>query len=148
MGSRLQRRELIPEDEQVTATLNELKLVHGNYGRQIEHKVRVTSGEFKGTEFRGWFSFGKDQESGEEYVPHGAPLYQALAMVEPDLDTVLNDDDLTEKKYEQFIKKSLTKLEGFKVITRVGVKAAKNNPEKKSNILQPGSFGPHKDPDE
>jgi hypothetical protein len=148
MGSKLRRRELIPEDTPVTATINDPKIVHGQYGRQVEAKILVTNGEYKGTEFRTWFSFGKDKEDGEEYIPYGGPLYQALAMVEPNLDEVLDDDNLTEKKYQAFIKKAVTSLDSLEIMGRIGVKTPKNKPENKSNILQPGTFGPVQDPDE
>ena len=145
---KLRRRELIPEDENIVATINEPKLVHGQFGRQLQTQIRVVEGEYKGTEFRNWFSFGKDKEDGEEFIPYGGPLYQAFAMVEPNIDTVLDDENLTEKKYQKFVKDAAAKLDGFKIRGRVGIKTPKNNPEKKSNILQPGSFGPYEDPEE
>ena len=147
MGSKLRRRELIPEDEMIQAILVEPKVVHGQFGRQVEKKVRVTEGQYRGNEFKDWFSFAIDKEDGEEYIPYGGALYQALAMVRPDIDEVLDDDDLTEKKYQAFIKDAIKKLDGFAITGRVGVKEPKNNPEKKRNFLQPGSFGPVVDPE-
>ncbi len=145
---KLRRRELIPEDTSVVATINEPKLVHGQFGRQLQAQVRVVEGEYKGTEFRTWFSFGKDKEDGEEFIPYGGTLYSALAMVAPNIDEVLDDEKLSEKKYQAFVKKAANDLDGLKVHARVGVKVPKNNPDKKSNTLQPGSFGPVEDPEE
>jgi hypothetical protein len=139
---KLRRRELIPEDTMIKATLAETKIVHGQFGRQVETKVRVTDGEYKGTEFKQWLSFATDKDDGEEYIAYGGPLYQLLAMVAPDIDKVLDDDNLTEKKYQAFVKKAVKNLEGFEITARVGVKVPKNNPEKKRNVLQPGSVGP------
>jgi hypothetical protein len=147
MGSKLRRRELIPEDETITALLSEPKLVHGQFGRQLQVDVQVVDGEYRGTTFRTWFGFSKDKESGEEFISYGGPLYQIFAMVEPEIDEILDDENLTEKKYEQFCKKTANKLDEVKIMARVGVKAPKNNPEKKSNVLQPGTVGLYRDPD-
>jgi len=49
---RLRRRDLIPDDTPITATLKEPKIVHGKFGRQVETKALVTKGEYKGTEFK------------------------------------------------------------------------------------------------
>jgi len=140
--SRLRRRDLIPEDTQITGTFREPKIVHGKFGRQVESKALVTKGEYKGTELRDWFSFGKDEADGEEFIPYGGTLYGVLAMVEPDIDGVLDDIDLSEKKYQAFVKGAVKKLDGYEFTARVGIKAPKNNPEKKRNFLQPGSIGP------
>jgi hypothetical protein len=148
--SKLRRREVIPEDTNIRATLNDPKLVYGQYNRQIEAVARVTDGEYKGTEFKNWFSFGKDKETGEEFISYGGPLYQAFLLVESqeDIDAVLDDEDLTDKKYEQFIKQAIKKLNGIEIVARVGVKAPKSAPEKKRNFLQPGTFGLYEDPEE
>jgi len=142
MSNKLRRRELITEDTQVTATISDAKIVHGQFGRQVELKVNVDAGEFKGTSFKDWASFAVDKEDGEEYIPYGGSLYQVLALAEPNIDEVLDDDNLTEKKYQQFLKKAVKDLEGMEIIARVGVKAPKSKPDKKRNCLQPGSFGP------
>jgi len=147
MGSRLRRRELIPEDTPIVGETKQVKLVTGQFGRQVETKVLVTQGEYKGTEFKDWLSFGKDEADGEEFVPYGGPLYQALSMVEPNLDEVLDDENLSEKKYQQFLKQAVKDLEGFEIVARVGIKAPKNKPEKKRNCLIPGTFGPYEDPE-
>jgi len=139
---KLRRRELIPEDTMIQAVLAEPKTVHGQFGRQVEAKVRTTKGEYKGTEFKNWFSFATDKEDSEEYIAYGGPLYQLFAMVEPNIDTVLDDENLTEKKYQAFVKGAVKKLDAFEITARVGVKIPKNNPEKKRNVLQPGGFGP------
>jgi len=145
---KLRRRELIPEDTPITAILSEPKIGHGQYGRQVEVKVRVTDNDYKGTEFKQWLSFATDKEDGEEYIAYGGPLYQVLAMVEPNIDEVLDDDDLTEKKYQKFVKEAVKKLDNFAIMARVGVKVPKNSPEKKRNVLQPGTFGPYENPEE
>jgi len=147
VGGKLRRRELIPEDTNVVATINEPKLVHGQFGRQLQAQVRVVEGEYKGTEFRTWFSFGKDKEDGEEFIPYGGALYSALAVVAPNIDEVLDDENLSEKKYQAFVKKATNDLDGLRIRARVGVKVPKNNPDKKSNTLQPGTFGPLEDLD-
>jgi hypothetical protein len=146
--SRLRRRELIPEDENIVAVIAEPKTIHGQFGRQVEVKNRVAQGDYKGTEFKDWLSFGKDKDTGEEFVPHGGSLYSFLAMVEPNLEEILEDEDLTDKHYEQFVKKAVKKLDGLKYMARVGHKAPKNSPEKKRNYLVPGTIGPYVDPDE
>ena len=145
---KLRRRELIPEDEQVTGTIKEPKIVHGRFGRQVEYKVLVTGGDYRGTEVKDWWSFSTDKEDGEEFIAYGGPLYQALAMVAPNIDEVLDDENLSEKKYQQFVKKAVSNLDGFEIMGRVGIKAPKNSPEKKRNFLQPGTFGPVLDPEE
>ena len=95
MSSRLRRRQIIPEDTHIRATLTDPKIVHGNFGRQVQLVTNVTEGgennEYKGTTFRCWFSFGKDKETAEEYVAYGGPLYQLLSIVAPNLDEVLED---------------------------------------------------------
>src|SRR5215212_1799336 len=123
MGSKLRRRELIPEDEPITAVLTETKIVHGRFGRQVEFKPRVIKGQYKGTEFKDWFSFGRDKDTEEEYVPYGGPLYTALSMVEANIDKVLDDENLTEKKYQAFITDAVKKLDGFEIRARVGIKS-------------------------
>jgi len=148
VGSRLRRWELIPEDTPIVATINDPRIVHGQYGRQVQAQIRVIQGEHKGAEFREWFSFAADKDDGQEFVSYGSPLYNALAMVEPSLDEVLDDDNLTEKQYQKFIKQAVNKLDDVTIMARVGIKAAKNNPEKKRNILQQGSFGHYLDPEE
>src|SRR5215208_7894650 len=104
MASRARRRDLIPDGEQITAVLSDPKIVQGRFGRQLEAKVRVKHGQYRGTEFPAWFSFSKDKDTEEEYILIGGPLWDVLGMVEPNLDEVLGDDDLTEKKYQQFLK--------------------------------------------
>jgi len=158
MGGRLRRRELIPEDTPIVGVIKDLKIVHGQFGRQVESQILVTEGDFKGTQFKCWFSFGKDESDGEEFVPYGGALYQLLAMVEPNIDEILDDDDLTEKKYQQFVKQTVKKLDGFTIMARAGIreprdkngmpKKDKNGNPKRNQILQPGSFGPNKDSDE
>src|SRR5215207_6502399 len=120
---RLRRRDLIPDDTPITATLKETKIVHGKFGRQVETKALVTKGEYKGTEFKDWFSFGRDEDTAEEFIPYGLALYQ------------------------QFVKNAVKKLDGLEIMGRVGVKAPKNNPEKKRNCLVLGTFGPAEDPE-
>jgi hypothetical protein len=152
MSSRLRKRQIIPEDTQIRATLTDPKIVHGQFGRQVEVVVNVTRGgednEYRGTTFKTWFSFGKDKESGEEYIAYGGALYQLLSIVEPNLDEVLEDDDLSDREYEKLIKKAVKNVDELDVVARVGVKANRKDESKKSNFLQPGSFGPHQDPDE
>jgi hypothetical protein len=152
MSSRLRKRQIIPEDTHIRATLTDPKLVHGQYGRQVELVVNVTEGgednEYKGTTFKTWLSFGKDKETGEEYIAYGGPLYQMLSLVAPNLDDVLEDEDLSEREYEKFIKKSVKELDDFELISRVGVRVNKKDETKKNNFLMPGTFGPHRDPDE
>jgi hypothetical protein len=144
---KLRRRELVPEDTPVVATINEPKLVHGQYGRQIQAQIRIVEGDYRGTEFRTWFSFGKDKDNGEEFIPYGGPLYRALSITAPNIDEVLDDENLTEKKYQQWVKKAANNLDGVKIMARVGIKVPKNNPDKKSNTLQPGTIGAYEDPD-
>jgi hypothetical protein len=115
---------------------------------QVEAQVRVLDGEYKGATFKTWFSFAKNRETGEEYIPYGGPLYQALSLVNDNVDAVLDDDDLSESGYEKFIKKSVKALDELEISARVGVKESKKHPGRKSNFLQSGSFGPYIDPGE
>jgi hypothetical protein len=148
VGGRVRRREVIPEDTMIRAVLNDPKIVQGRFGRQLEANVRVKLGEYKGTEFTNWFSFSKDKDTEEEYILYGGPLYDALAMVEPELDDVLDDENLSEKDYQKFLKGAAAKLDGLEIQARVGVRSPKNDPEKKRNFLQPGSIGLAGDPEE
>jgi len=143
--SRLRRRELIPEDTQVVATVEGPKIVHGRFGRQVAADINVIDGDFKGVRFPDWFSFGKDDKSEEEYIPYGAGLYSLLAMKAPEIDEVLDDEALTEAAYQKWLKKVVAGLDGTRISARVGIKAPKNAPEKKRNFLQPGTFGLHED---
>jgi hypothetical protein len=144
---KLRRRELIPEDTPIVAILKDVKIVHGQFGRQVQGEVLVTKGEYKGTQFRNWWSFAKDDSDNEEFIPYGGPLYQGLAMVAPDIDAVLDDENLTEKKYQAFVKKAVKNLEDLEIVGRVGIKVNKKDESKKNNFLQPGSFGPALDPE-
>jgi hypothetical protein len=152
--SRLRKRVIIPEDTNIRATLTDPKIVHGNFGRQVELAVNVASAsgehgdQYKGTMFKTWFSFGQDKETKEEYIAYGGPLYQLLGMVAPKLDEVLEDEDLSEREYERFIKKSVKMLDELDVVARVGVRVSKKDENKKNNFLMPGTFGPYRDPDE
>jgi hypothetical protein len=140
---------VIPEDTGIHARLTDPKLVYGQYGRQVEVTVRVLEGEHRGVEFRNWFSFGKDKETSEEFVSYGGPLYQALSLVaDGEIDSILEDDDLSDREYEKFLKSTVKKLDGVEIQGRVGVKATEKNPEAKRNFLQPGNFGLYVDPDE
>jgi hypothetical protein len=145
--SRLRRNELIPEDTGIHGVFSEPKIVHGRFGRQVEVQVRVLDGDYKNATFKDWFNFGSDKDTNEEYIRYGSPLYTALSMVADDLDTVLDDDDLSDREYEKLLKTSVKKLDGTEVVGRVGVKVGKNDPDKKRNFLQPGSFGPYVDID-
>jgi hypothetical protein len=145
--SRLRRNELVSEDTGIHAVLSDPKIVHGQFGRQVEAMVRVLDGDYKGTTFKEWFSFGVDKDSKEEFVRYGSPLYTALTMVTDNLDEVLDEEDLTDREYEKFLKSSVKKLNGVEVMGRVGIRQSKKNPEKKRNFLQPGMFGPYQDPD-
>jgi hypothetical protein len=152
MTSRLRKQQIIPEDTHIRATLTDPKIVHGNFGRQVQLVTNVTEGgennEYKGTTFRCWFSFGKDKETAEEYVAYGGPLYQLLSIVAPNLDEVLEDEDLSNADYEKFIKKAVRELDDLEIVARVGVKTNKKDETKKSNFLQYGTFGPYRDADE
>src|SRR5215212_2581207 len=147
MASRLRKKQIIPEDTTIRATLTDPKIVHGNFGRQVEAVVRVIEGgeenEYKGTTFKAWFSFGKDKDTGEEYIAYGGPLYELLGMVAPNLDDVLEDEDLSNSDYEKFIKKSVKELDELDIMARVGVKVGKTDPNKKNNFLMAGTFGPY-----
>jgi hypothetical protein len=145
---KLRRRELIPEDEQIVAILKDVKTMHGQFGRQVQAEVLTTKGDYKGTQFRNWFSFAKDDSDGEEFIPYGGPLYQLLAMAAPDIDEVLDDENLNERKYQAFVKKAVKNLEEFEIVGRVGIKVNKKDESKKNNFLQPGTFGPVPNPDE
>src|SRR5215204_4956790 len=131
MSSRLRKRQIIPEDTHIRAMLTDPKIVHGQFARQVELVVNVTEGgennEYRGTTFKTWFSFGKDNETKEEYIAYGGPLYQLLGMVAPKLDEVLEDEELSEREYERVSKK---------------------DENKKNNFLVPGTFGPYRGPDE
>jgi hypothetical protein len=152
MTSRLRKRQIIPEDTSIRATLTDPKIVHGQFGRQVEVVVLVTEGgennEYKGTTFKTWFSFGKDKDTGEEYIGYGGALYQLLSIVAPNLDDVLEDDDLSDREYEKFVKKTIKGLDELDIVARVGVKVGKKDPSKQNNVLQPGTFGPYQDPEE
>jgi hypothetical protein len=150
--SRLRKRQIIPEDTHIRATLTDPKIVHGLYGRQVEMMTNVTEGgeenEYRGTTFKTWFSFGKDNETKEEYISYGGPLYQLLSMVASNLDDVLEDEDLSEREYEKFVKKSVKDLDELDVVARVGVRVSRKDENKRNNFLQAGTFGPYRDPDE
>jgi hypothetical protein len=155
---RLRKRQIIPEGTFIRATLTDPKIVHGNFGRQVELMTNVTEGgeenEYKGTKFKTWFAFRQDKETKEEYVAYGGPLYQLLSMVAPNLDEVLEDENLSNADYEKFIKKSVKAGDEMDLIARTGIKVKKgdeNKPvqeQKRNNILQSGTFGPYRDPDE
>ena len=152
MASRLRKRQTIPEETSIRATLTDPKLVHGQFGRQVEVMVNVTEGgeenEYRGTQFKTWFSFGKDKESSEEYIAYGGPLYQLLGMVAPNVDDVLEDEDLSNSDYEKFIKKTVKELDEFDIVARVGVRVSRKDENKRNNFLQAGTFGPYRHPDE
>jgi hypothetical protein len=148
VGSKLRRRELIPQDTPVVADVTSTKLVHDRFGRQLQAEFLVAEGDYRGTTFRTWLSFGKDNETDEEYIPYGGALYAMLAVAEPKIDEILDDEDLSEKKYEQFVKKAANKLVNTRIMGRVGIKSGRDNPEKKTQILQPGSIGPYRDSEE
>jgi hypothetical protein len=107
--------------------------------------VNVTEGgeekEYRGTQFKTWFSFGKDKESGEEYIAYGGPLYQLLGMVAPNIDDVLEDEDLSNADYEKFLKKTVHELDNLEIVAKVGVRVSKKDANKKNNFLMPGTFG-------
>jgi hypothetical protein len=132
----------------IRATLTDPKLVHGRYGRQVEAIVNVVEGDYKGTTFKEWFNFGKDKDTGEEYVSYHGILYQVLSLVAPNLEDVLADDDLSQKDYEKFLKKCVKELDEIEILARVGVKSNKEDPSKRRNTLQPGSIGVWRDPEE
>ena len=146
---RLRKRQLLPEGTQITATLDDGKLVHGQYGRQIEAQVNVIRGEdeegtsYKGASFKAWFNFARDKETNEEYISFGSPLLRLLGFVRVDVDEVLNDDDLSNADYEKFLKKAARDVDELKIVARVGVKG-----NGKNNYLMPGTFGPYVDPEE
>jgi hypothetical protein len=148
MASRLRKRQTIPEETSIRATLTDPKLVHGQFGRQVELTTNVTEGgednEYKGTTFKTWFNFGKDKETGEEYIAYGGPLYELLGMVAPNIDDVLEDEDLSNSDYEKFIKKSVKELDELDIMARVGVKVSRND-SKKNNFLMAGTFGPYRE---
>jgi hypothetical protein len=150
--SRLRKRVLIPEDTPVRAILTDTKIVHGNYGRQVEAVTNITEGgennEFRGVTFKTWFSFGKDKETKEEYIAYGGSLYQLLSLVAPNLDEVLEDENLSDRAYEKFLKNAVKDLEDLDIQARVGVRVNKQDASKKSNFLQPGTFGVYRDLDE
>ncbi len=142
---------IIPKDTNIRARITDPKIVHGQYGRQVEVIVNTLSGgdenEYKGTTFKTWFSFGQDKETKEEYIAYGGPFYQLLSMVRPNLDEVLEDEDLSNRDYEKFLKNAVKDLDDTEIVGRVGDKV-KDDPTKNSNFLQPGTFGPYQDPDE
>ena len=144
--SRLRKRQIIPEDTFIRALITDPKIAHGKFGRQVEAAVKVTEGgennEYKGTTFKTWFNFGQDKDTKEEYIAYGGPLYQLLGMVAPNLDEVLENEDLSNADYEKFLKKTVRELDDLEIVARVGVKTAKSDESKKSNFLIPGTFGP------
>jgi hypothetical protein len=146
---RLRKKKIIPEDTQIVANLDDGKIVHGQFSRQIEAQVNVLSGEddegndYKGTSFKVWFSFSKDKETKQEFISVGSPLHQLLAIVRPDVDDVLGDDDLSNAAYEKFLKKAARDVDDLKIMARVGIKQ-----NGKNNYLQSGTFGLYEDPDE
>jgi hypothetical protein len=146
MASRLRKRQIIPEDTFIRALITDPKIAHGNFGRQVEAAVKVTEGgennEYKGTTFKTWFNFGQDKDTKEEYIAYGGSLYQLLSLVAPNLDEVLEDEDLSNADYEKFLKKTVRELDDLEIVARVGVKTAKSDESKKSNFLIPGTFGP------
>jgi hypothetical protein len=152
--SRLRKRQIIPEDTNIRATLADPKIVPGNFGRQVEVMVNTISGtddkgnDYKGTTFKTWFSFGQDKDSKEEYIAYGGPLYQLLALTRPNIDETLEDEELSNKDYEKFLKNAIRDLDDMEIVARVGVKTSKKDESKKNNFLQSGTFGPYKDPDE
>jgi hypothetical protein len=146
MASRLRKRQIIPEDTFIRALITDPKMAHGKFGRQVEAALKVTEGgennEYKGTTFKTWFNFGQDKDTKEEYIAYGGPLYQFLSLVAPNLDEVLEDEDLSNADYEKFLKKTVRELDDLEIVARVGVKTAKSDESKKSNFLIPGTFGP------
>src|SRR5215204_2658775 len=152
--SRLRKRLIIPEDTQIRANLTDPKIVHGNFGRQAEAQVNVThavddeGNDYKGTTFKAWFSFGQDKETKEEYIAYGGPLYQLLSLIAPNLDEILENENLSNKDYEKFLKSTIKDLDDKEIVARVGVRVSKKDESKKSNFLQPGTFGFYEDPDE
>src|SRR5215217_564113 len=153
--SRLRKRQIIPEDTFIRALITDPKIAHGKFGRQVEAAVKVTEGgennEYKGTTFKTWFNFGQDKDTKEEYIAYGGPLYQLLSLVAPNLDEVLEDEDLSNADYEKFLKKTVRELDDLEIVARVGVKTKKGDenkpPEqaKRNNFLAPGTFEPEED---
>ena len=149
MASRLRKRQIIPEDTFIRALITDPKIAHGKFGRQVEAAIKVTEGsennEYKGTTFKTWFNFGQDKDTKEEYIAYDGPLYQLFSMVAPNLDEVLEDEDLSNADYEKFLKKTVRELDDLEIVARVGVKTARDDKTKKSNFLQSGTFGPEDD---
>src|SRR3712207_8899876 len=62
------RSTLFPYTTLFRSVLSDPKIVHGQFGRQVEVMVRVLDGDYKGTTFKEWFSFGVDKDTKEEFV--------------------------------------------------------------------------------
>lgn len=152
MSARLRKWRVISEGTAIRATLTDPKLVHGQYGRQAEVTVNVTRGgednQYRGTTFPTWFSFGKDKETGEEFISYGGPLYQLLSLKAPNIDEVLSEEDLSDREYEKWLKMTVKALDETDIYARVGVKATQQNEAKRRNFLQPGAFGLYRDTEE
>jgi hypothetical protein len=144
--SRLRKRQIIPEDTFIRALLTDPKIAHGKFGRQVELVVKVIEGgdenEYKGVSFKSWFNFGQDKDTKEEYISYGGPLYQLLSITAPNLDKVLEDEDLSNAEYEKFLKRAVRDLDDLEIVAFVGVKTSKSDSNKKNNFLQSGTFGP------
>jgi len=144
-GSRLRKRDLIPEDEPIVANLTDPKIVTGKFGRQLQVTIRVIEGEYRGTTFKEWLSFRTDDDTKEEYISYGSSLYNVLKIVDPDIDETLDDEDLTDKAYESWLHGTAAKLGDEVIRARVLVHTANNDPSKKRNKLDPGSIGVYED---
>lgn len=144
-GSRLRKKNLIPDGEQVVVKVTDPKIVTGKFGRQLQVTLRVVEGDYRGTTFKEWLSFRTDDDTKEEYISYGSSLYNMLAIGDPEIDDVLDDEDLSDKGYEAWLAGTAAKLSDEVIRARVLVHEPKNNPDKKRNKLDPGSIGVYED---
>jgi len=144
---RLRKRELIPEDELISAKLIEPKIVTGKFGRQVQATIGVVDGEYRGATFKEWFSFRKDSDTEEEYISYGSALYNILKIGDPTIDNTLADEELSDREYEKWLKDTVKSLDEVRIIARVMVHTPKGDNPKQRNKLDPGSIGPYEDPE-
>jgi hypothetical protein len=144
---RLRKRELLPDDTAITAKLIDAKIVTGKYGRQMQATVRIVDGEYRGAQFKEWFSFRTDSDTNEEFISYGSALYNLLKIADPDIDDSLDDEELSDREYEKWLQSTVKSLDGAKIMARVAVHTPKNDASKKRNKLDPGSIGPYQDPE-
>ena len=119
------KKPTLPDGTSIVAEFLDAEDVFGNFGPQLQAKLKVVGGKYAGFEFMDWSKLARDPKTNEVYVEIGGKA--------SDIYRAAHDED-----YDEGMDHNSADLIGKRIMARVGLAGKKQD----RNKLEYGTIGP------